>query len=489
MGRDLRAGERRKNVRDFDLAVIGGGAGGLNVASGAAQLGARVALIEKKKLGGDCLYYGCVPTKALIQSAKIVSLMKRSGEFGLNGADISFDFKHIMNHMREVISKVGVHDSPKRFEDMGIQVFFGDGKFIDPHTFEFDGKRITSNKFVISTGSRAVAIPVKGLENVRYLTSESALELDSLPKSIIILGAGPIGLEFAQVFARFGVKVIILEKMGQVLPREDKEISDTLESILKDEGIEIHTCVHVDQVKQNEGQKGIVVVAECTGQQKAFQADEFMIAIGRAANLEGLNLETAGVKVEKRAIVVNRSLRTTARNIWACGDVTGQYLFTHVAEYHAGIVVANALIPFLKRKTDYRVVPWVTYTDPELGRVGFTEDEARQKYKHVKVYRYDVKDLDRAVIEGEDRGMIKIVCTKKGEILGAHVLAPRGGEIVHEFVLAMQHNLGVKGITNTIHVYPTLAQAVRRTTNKYYAEKIFSGWIPRVTKKLIRIFG
>ncbi|MCR4318766.1 MAG: mercuric reductase [Candidatus Brocadiaceae bacterium] len=476
-------------MRDFDLMVIGGGAGGLNVASGAAQLGARVALIEKNKLGGDCLYYGCVPTKALIHSAKIASLMKRSKEFGLNDTTVSFDFKNIMNHMRDVVSKVGVHDDPKRFEDMGIQVFFGDGKFVDPHTFEFDGKKITSKKFVISTGSRAVAIPVKGLENIKYLTSESALELDYLPKSIIILGAGPIGLEFAQVFARFGVKVIILEKMGQVLPREDKEISDTLESILKDEGIEIHTCIDVDHVKQNGDQKGIEVIAVCSGQKKTFQADEFMIAIGRAPNLEGLNLEAAGVDVEKRAIVVNRSMRTTARNIWACGDVTGQYLFTHVAEYQAGLVVANALIPFMKRKANYRVVPWVTYTDPELGRVGLTEDEARQRYNHIKVYRYDVKDLDRAVIEGEDKGIIKIVCTKKGEILGAHVLAPRGGEIVHEFVLAMQNNLGVKSITNTIHVYPTLSQAVRRATNKYYAEKIFSGWIPKVTKKLIRIFG
>ncbi|MFN3531796.1 MAG: dihydrolipoyl dehydrogenase family protein [Candidatus Brocadia sp.] len=482
-------GERRKNVRDFDLTVIGGGAGGLNVASGAVQLGARVALIEKKKLGGDCLYYGCVPTKALIQSAKIASLMKRSKEFGLNDANISFDFKNIMNHMRDVISKVGEHDSPKRFEDMGIKVYFGNGRFLDPHTFELDGKKITSKKFVISTGSRAVAIPIKGLENIKYLTNESALELDYLPKSIIILGAGPIGLEFAQVFARFGVKVIILEKMGQVLPREDKEISDTLESILKDEGIEIHTCIDVDHVKQNGDQKGIEVIAVCSGQKKTFQADEFMIAIGRAPNLEELNLEAAGVSVGKRAVVVNRSLRTTARNIWACGDVTGQYLFTHVAEYQAGLVVANALIPFLKRKTDYRVVPWVTYTDPELGQVGMTEDEARQKYRHVKVYWYDIKELDRAVIEGEDRGMIKIVCTKKGEILGAHVLAPRGGEIVHEFVLAMQNNLGVRGITNTIHVYPTLSQAIRRTTNKYYAEKIFSGWIPKVTKKLIRIFG
>ena len=474
-------------MKDFDLTVIGGGAGGLNVASGAVQLGARVALVEKDKLGGDCLYYGCVPTKTLIQSAKIASLIKRSKEYGFNDANISFDFKNIMAHMREVISKIGVNDDPKRFEDMGVKLFFGDGRFVDPHTFELNGRTITSKKFVISTGSRAVAIPINGLENIKYLTSESALELDSLPKSIIILGAGPIGLEFAQVFARLGSKVTVVEKMGQVLPREDKEISDTIESILKEEGIEIHTCLNVLQVKEEGNQK--IVVAECSGQEKTFKADEFMLAIGRAPNLEGLSLESAGVKVEHRNIVVNSSMRTTARNIWACGDVTGQYLFTHIAEYQAGLVVANALIPFMKRKANYRVVPWVTYTDPELGRVGLTEDEARQKYRNIKVYKYDVKDLDRAVIEGEDRGIIKIVCTKKGKILGAHVLAPQGGELLHEFVLAMQNNLGVGSITRTIHVYPTLSQAVRRTTNKYYAEKIFSGWIPKLTKKLIRWFG
>jgi pyruvate/2-oxoglutarate dehydrogenase complex dihydrolipoamide dehydrogenase (E3) component len=473
-------------MKDFDLTVIGGGAGGLNVASGAVQLGARVALVEKDKLGGDCLYYGCVPTKALIQSAKVASLIKRSKEYGLDAADVSFEFGNVMAHMREVISKIGVNDDPKRFKDMGIKVFFGDGRFIDRHTFKIGDHTITSKKFVIATGSRAVAIPIKGLENIKYLTSESALEMDYLPKSIIILGAGPIGLEFAQVFARFGVKVTVIEKMGQVLPREDKEVSDILESILKEEGIDIHTCIDVNHVKQEGNQ--IVVAAECSGQEKTFHADEFMLAIGRAPNLDGLDLDAARVRVEHRSVVVNSSMRTTAGNIWACGDVTGPYLFTHIAEYQAGLVVANALIPFMKRKADYRVVPWVTFTDPELGRVGLTEDEARQKYNNVKVYRFDVKDLDRAVIEGEDKGIIKIVCTKKGKILGAHVLAPQGGELLHEFALAMRNNLGVGSITGTIHVYPTLSQAVRRTTNLYYAEKIFSGWIPKVTKKLIRWF-
>lgn len=474
-------------MADYDLTVIGGGVGGLNVASGAAQLGARVALIEKNKLGGDCLYTGCVPTKTLIHSAKMVSNTKRSKEYGLNETNVSFDFKNVMNHMRDVIAKAGERDDPKRFENMGVKVIFANGRFLDPHTFEFDGHKITSRKFVIATGSRAVAIPIKGLENIKYLTNESALGLDYLPESIIILGAGPIGLEFAQMFARFGSKVIVLEKMGQVLPREDKEVADILESILKEEGIEIYTCVNVDHVKQEGDIK--VVVAECSGQPRTFQANEFMIAIGRAPNLEGLNLEAAGIKAEKKGILVNKYMRTTAKNIWACGDVTGQYLFTHVAEYQAGLVIPNALIPFVKRKSDYRIVPWVTFTDPELGRVGLTEDEARQRYKQVKVYKYNVKDLDRAIIEGEAKGIIKIVCTTRGMILGAHVLAPHGGEIVHEFILAMKSNLRVRNISETIHVYPTLAQAVKRTTDKYYAEKIFSGWVPKFTRKLIRWFG
>lgn len=473
--------------KDFDLTVIGGGAGGLNVASGAVQLGARVALVEKDKLGGDCLHYGCVPTKALIHSAKIASLIKRTKEFGLDDTTISFDFKNIMKRMRDVISMVGVHDDPGRFEAMGIRLFFGDGRFLDQNTFEINGKIITSKKFVIATGSRAAAVPLKGLEDIKYLTNESALKLDYLPKSIIILGAGPLGLEFAQIFARFGSKVTIIEKMGHILPREDKEISDTLESILKQEGIEIHTCVNVDHVRQEGDIK--VVVAECSGQKREFQADEFMLAIGRAPNIEGLDLKAAGVDVEKRAIIVNRSMRTTRKNIWACGDVTCLYQFTHIAEYQAGLVVANSLIPFMNRKADYNVVPWVTFTDPELGRVGLTEDEAKQRYKNIKVYKYDIKELDRAVIAGEDKGLIKLICTKKGKILGAHVLATGGGELLHEFGLAMRNNLGVGNITATIHVYPTLSQAVRRTTNKYYAEKIFSGWIPRVTKKIIRMFG
>ncbi len=474
-------------MTDFDLTIIGGGVGGLNAASGAAQLGARVALVEKYKLGGDCLYYGCVPTKTLIRSAKIISYIRRAKEYGLNETEVSFDFKNVMDHMRNTIAKVGTHDDPKRFEDMGIKVFFALGKFIDPQTFDLDGQRITSRQFVIATGSRSAAIPIKGIDKVDYLTSDSALELNYLPKSIIILGGGPIGLEFAQLYARFGSKVTILEKTNQILPREDKEVADILESILKDEGIEIHTGVEVDHVRQEGNQK--VVVVKRNGLERLFQAEDFMIAVGRAPNIEGLNLEAAGVKTEKKGIIVNRNMRTSTGNIWACGDVTGKYLFTHVAEYQAGLIVFNALVPVIKRIADYRVVPWATFTDPELGRVGLTEDEARQRYKEIKVYKYDMKNLDKAIIEGEEKGIIKIVCTRRGMLLGAHVLASQGAEIIHEFILAMKSNIRIGNISDTIHIYPTLAQAVKRATDRYYAEKIFTGWVPKLAKKMIRWFG
>lgn len=474
-------------MTDFDLTIIGGGVGGLNIASGAARLGARVALVEKYKLGGDCLYYGCVPTKALIRSAKIISYIRRASEYGLHETQVSFNFKDVMDHMREVVAKVSTHDDPKRFEHMGVKVLFAHGKFIDPYTLDLDGQRITSRQFVIATGSRTAAVPIKGIDKVDYLTSESALELNYLPKSIIIMGGGPIGLEFAQIYARFGSKVTVLEKTNQVLPREDKEVADILESILRDEGIEIHTGVEVDHVKQEGNQK--VVMVKRNGLERLFQAEDFMIAVGRAPNIEGLNLEAAGVETQKNGVIVNRNMRTSARNIWACGDVTGKYLFTHVAEYQAGLIVFNAVVPILKRKADYRVVPWATFTDPELGRIGLTENEARQVYRDIKVYKYDMKDLDRAIVEGEEKGIIKIICTGRGTLLGAHVLAAQGGEIVHEFILAMKNTIGIGNMSDTIHIYPTLAQAVKRATDRYYAEKIFTGWVPRLAEKMIRWFG
>lgn len=467
-------------MEKFDLVIIGGGVGGLVTASGASQLGAKVALVEKDKLGGDCLHYGCVPTKSLVHTARVISLMRRSEEFGLNPVNINFEFKKIMDHMRSVQKEIGKHDDPERFKNMGIKLFFGKGSFKDANSFEINSTTIKSRKFLIATGSRPITLPIPGLDKVDFLNNVKIMGLKKLPESLIVLGAGPIGLEFAQVFSRFGSKVTILEKAGQILPREDKELSDILESILKKEGIEIITCLDIKKIEQSGNKK--IVIADCTGTEKKFESEELLVAIGRAPNIEDLNLGKIGVKTTRTGVVVDDTMKTSVPNIWACGDVTGMFPFTHMAEYEAGLVVSNTLFPFIKRKIDKKVVPWTTFTDPELARVGITEEEAKEHNNKIKVYRYPFCNHDRAVIDGEPNGLIKLICTGKGRILGAHILGVGAGDLINEYIFAMKNNLPVQKISGTVHVYPTMGQIVKRGADQYYKEKLFSGWLPKVTK-------
>ena len=470
----------------FDLTIIGGGVGGLVTASGASQLGAKVALVEKEKLGGDCLYYGCVPTKSLVHTARIISLLRRSSDFGLNPAKVDFEFKKIMDHMRSIQKKIGKHDNPERFEKMGVKLFFGNGSFIDTGTFEVNGEKIKSRKFLIATGSRPITPSIPGLDKVDYLNNVKILSLNKLPESLIVMGAGPVGVEFAQVFNRFGCKVTILEKVGQILPKEDKELADSLENILKKEGIEINTCINIIKVDQSENKK--IVEAECTGTKKRFEADELLVSVGQTPNVEDLNLDKIGVKTTQSGIiVVDETMKTTVPNIWACGDVTGMFPFTHMAEYEAGLVVSNALFPLVKRKMDKRVVPWATFTDPELARVGLSEDEARKQHGEIKIYKYSFKDHDRAVIDGETEGLIKLVCDKKGKILGASILGVGAGDLINEYIFAMKNNMPLQKISGTIHIYPSMGQIVKRGADQYYSEKLFSGWFPKLSKFLIRM--
>lgn len=476
-------------MKEFDLVIIGGGVAGLVSASGAAQLGARAALIDREALGGDCLRYGCVPTKRLLYSAKVASLVRRAREFGIEGGDARVNFSSVMEGMREVQRKLGENDDPERFRKMGVEVIFGKGRFIDPHTFEVNGEQLHGRRFIIATGSSPVMLPIPGLKESGALTNETALKLSRLPQTMAILGAGPIGIEFALVFSRLGSKVTVVEKAEQILPREDRELSDILQKILEAEGIKIDVCTEIKDVKGGGNKK--VLVAQCPTGEKVYHADEIMIAIGRSPNVEGLNLEAAGVEYDRRkGIKANNLLRTSQKHIYACGDVTGQYAFTHMAEYHAGIALSNALFPLVKRKVDYRVVPWTTFCDPELSRVGLTEAEAREKYgDSIHVYRHYFKDVDRAVIEGEGHGIIKLVCDRKSRILGAHILGPHGGELIHEYVLAMRENIPVTKISRTIHVYPTVAQALKRAADQYYKEKLFSGWFPKLARFIIRRGG
>ncbi len=469
----------------FDLAVIGGGTAGLVTAAGAASLGAKVALIERDRLGGECLYTGCVPSKALIRSAKVLHLMRRAADFGLNPPEVSFDFAKVMDRMRQVQAQVGKHDSPERFKELGVNLFSDAAAFLSPTELQVGEKRIQAKKVVIATGSRTAVLPIEGLEETGFLDHVSVLTLSRLPRSVVILGGGPIGIEFAQILARFGVRVTVLEVVGQILPREDQEIAQALEAILRVEGIDIHTCTKAFRIEKDGAEK--IVHGECTGAAMTFRAEEIFLATGRRPNLEGLNLEAARVKYNGKGVVVDDTLRTTARNIWACGDITGKLLFTHVAEYQARLVVRNALFP-LASKADYSAVPWCTFTDPEVARVGLTEAEARERFGNVKVYRYNFWDLDRALCDGEAVGLTKLVCTPKGKIVGAHILGPQAGDLIQEVVLAMRKGLPVGALSQTIHAYPTLAEAVRRTADQYYREKLFSGPLKTVLQFLMR-FG
>ncbi len=391
--------------------------------------------------------------------------------------------------MRQVIGSVGRHDSPERFKRLGVTVIHGEASFLSSDTVRVGDGRIKSKKFVVATGSRSTAPPIEGLRQSGFLTHVEALNLTQQPKSLLILGAGPIGLEFAQLFSRLGTKVTVLEVLGQILPREDTEVAQKLEEYLRAEGVEIYTCTRAFRVEVKNGQKivhGSCEVVEPVKQPATFAAEEILVATGRAPNVEGLDLEKLGVEVNNKGIVIDAYLRTMAENIWACGDVTGKYLFTHVAEYQARLLVGNVLFPF-RRKADYRVVPWTTFTDPEVARVGLTEAEAKEQYgDKVRLYRHSFGDVDRAVAEGEPFGFVKVVCDTKGQILGAHILGPQAGDLIQPLVLAMKQKVSIGQVSQTIHVYPTLVEANRRAADHYYREKLFSGWVGKILRGFVR---
>ena len=472
--------------KQYDLVVIGGGAGGLVVASGAAQLGARVALVEKTDaLGGDCLYFGCVPTKSLVHVARMASLIRRSEEFGLGKAAISDNlFEGAMERMRRIVSRIGEHDDPKRFQQMGIDLHFGEGRFIDSHALDVNGRTVYGRRFVLATGSRPAALPTPGLEGAGYLTHVTALQLRRRPASMAILGAGPTGIEFAQILQRLGVQVTVVEKEERILPKEDREVALLAEKILVGEGIRFVKGADILNVESGAGQK-IMGARTDKGDEKVI-SDEILVAAGRAPNVEGLNLQAAGVSYDRKGVRVDATLRTTARNIWACGDLVGPYQFTHMAEYQAGIVVANALFPFVRRKVDYRVVPSVTFSDPEVARVGLTEEEAQKQAGKIHVYRFPFKEVDRAIIEGEEEGFIKLITDDRLRIIGAHLIGPHAGDLLHEYAVAMRANLKITQLSTTVHVYPTLSQGVKKAADQYYREKLFSGWFPKLARWLIR---
>jgi dihydrolipoamide dehydrogenase len=481
----------------YDFVVIGGGSAGLVAAGGAASLGARVALIEKNALGGDCLYTGCVPSKTLIKSARFAHQLKRAADFGFQISNYKFkndSFSSITNRVQTVIEIIEHHDAPEVFEAMGVEVIFGAPRFLNSGEIEIrlkntnETKKLKAKRFCLATGSRPFAPPIEGLKETGFITNEEVFRLKNLPEKLIVLGAGAIGLELGQAFQRFGSKVTIVETADRVLIKEDAEISAAMEKILRDEGVEILLNAKAVRAKKGANDEKILAV-ESGEKQFEIAADEILVAVGRQPNVEGLDLEKAGVRFDKKQIITDQFLRTTAKNIFAAGDVTGHFQFTHTADYEAQIVIQNAFVPFpFKRKTDFHVVPWATFTEPEVARVGLTEAEAREKYgDKIKIYKVGFAENDRAQAESETEGFAKIVL-HKNRVVGAHIVGARAGELIHEFVLAMTHDLSVSELNKAIHVYPTFSKITQAVGTEQTLETLKSPFVRKWFGRYLKIW-
>ena len=468
----------------YDLVVIGGGTAGLVSAAGAASLGARVALVERDKLGGDCLYNGCVPTKALVKSARVAHLVRHSEEYGVVSGETEVDFPAVMDRVGRVIERAGEADSPERFRKMGVDVFLDEARFESPHRVSVDGRLLETRSAIVATGSHSTTPPIDGIEEAGYVDHIGALALRRLPRSMIVVGSGPIGSEFAQIFARFGSDVTLVSTSPLPLPKEDPEIGGILRGVLQADGVTFHGGYRAEKVRVENGEK-VMTVRNGAGHEREVRGEEILIAAGRAPTAGSLALENAGIELEQKGLKVDEHLRTTAPNVYAAGDITGKYLFTHVAEYQGRNALRNALFP-VKAKADHRVVPWTTFTDPEVARVGLTEEQARQEHDDVKVFRQPFSRVDRAIADGETTGLVKIVTGGRGRILGGHIIGPDAGNLIHEIVLAMQRNIPIGTLSTTIHVYPTLAQANQRAADNYYRGKLSA---PRNQRLFSAFFG
>ncbi len=473
---------------DYDLIVLGGGAGGFVASKLANGLGKRVAMIEKNKLGGECTLSGCIPSKTLIKSGVIAHQSKNLKNYGLSAKnDIVINTGNVMKHVRSVIKKVYESHQPWMFKELGIDVFFGNPHFIDNHTIELEGRRFSAKSFIISTGSSALIPPIEGIDTVPYLTNDNFFEIEKLPSSLIVLGGGPIGIELAAAVNRLGVKVQVVEMFESVLFREDRELVNILSEKLKEEGLELHTETKALKVTGEMG-RVVVTVENKDGQKTGMKADSLLVAVGRKTNVEGLNLENAGVKYGPGGIVIDESLRTTAPNIYACGDVVGHYQFSHMAEYEARIAVQNAFLP-IRKKVNYRDVIWCTFTDPELAHAGLTEEEARKLHgDNIKVYKYEYKNIDRAKTDIVETGISKFIVDRKGKIIGAHILGSRAGEVIHEAQLAKSFDIPFYKLDSVIHLYPTLSDIVKQPAKLAHIDRLRNNPVLKFIRNIMKIW-
>jgi len=467
----------------YNLVVIGAGTAGLVTAAGAAGLGAKVALVERHLMGGDCLNVGCVPSKALIGAGRAAAAVRDAGRYGVNVPDgTRVDFPFVMERMRRLRSEISPADSATRFRDLGVDVFLGEARFNGSDTVQVGSSILRFKSAVIATGARAAAPPIPGLADVEYLTNETIFSLTELPGRLAVIGGGPIGCELGQAFARFGSQVSLFEAADHILQREDRDAAGIVQKSLINDGVELLTNAKISGIRNDGAQQ--IISFERDGQQQERTVDRILLSVGRAPNIEGLNIEGMGVEHDRAGIKVDDRLRTTNPNVFACGDVCSKYKFTHTADFQARIIIGNTL--FLGRsRSSLLTVPWCTYTEPEIAHVGMYEEDAENRGIPVQTYIQEFSDVDRAILDGQVEGFVKIHVRKgTDKILGATIVAQHAGDMISEITVAMKGKLGLKTIGAAIHPYPTQAEAIRKIGDQYsrtrltpFVKALFKAWL------------
>ncbi|MDH3360261.1 MAG: FAD-dependent oxidoreductase [Desulfobulbaceae bacterium] len=474
---------------DYDLGVIGGGAAGLTVTAGAAQLGAKVLLIEQEPLlGGDCLHFGCVPSKTLIKTAAVYHHLQQAERYGLPKISVPpVEFATVAARIRNVIQTIQPHDSPQRFCKLGARVEFGHAAFSDEHTVRIYNKSFTAKQWLIATGSTTAIPKIKNLEQTPYLTNREIFSLEKLPRSLIILGGGPIAIEMAQAFCRLGSRVEVIQRSNQILSKEDKDMADLLMARLTEEGVTFHLNTTIKETGNN-GSERSVTYTDSKGNEKTVHGEQLLVAMGRNANTKNMGLPAIDLAHSPGGIVVDRRLRTSHHHIYAAGDVTGNHQFTHAAGYEGGIVISNAIF-HLPRKTDYRLMPWCTYTEPELASIGMNEKAAQKAGIEYTAWVEDFANNDRSLAEGERMGKIKLILDKNEHPIGVQILGLHGGDLIGEWVAALNGKIKLSTMASAIHPYPTLAEINKRVAGAVLSKKIFSAKVRKILTFLFSLRG
>jgi pyruvate/2-oxoglutarate dehydrogenase complex dihydrolipoamide dehydrogenase (E3) component len=467
-----------------DVLVIGGGAAGLTATAGLAQLGLKTAVFDREKLGGDCLYFGCVPSKTLIKSATVYQQYKKAEAWGLPAANLERpDLSKVNARVQSVIQSISHHDSPERFEGLGAEVYFGSPKFTSPHEIELDGKKYSAKNIIIASGSRAMVPPIPGLKETGFITNREVFSLQKLPESMITIGGGPIGAEMSQSFQRFGCKVTIIDMAPHILPREDQDMAEIIQKRFDSEGVTQIYGAKIIRLEKSNGKKRVYF--EKDGKEQFIEAEEVLLSVGRTGNVEDLALENAGIEGVKRFIPVNAALQTQQKHIMAIGDVNGKFQFTHVAGAEGSVAVRRIAFK-LPAKMDYTFVPWATYTDPELASVGLNEKRAKEAGISYQTLEAPFEDVDRAQAEGHTDGKIKMLMDKKERLIGVQIAGPHAGDLIAPHLYAVRNNEKLMNLYSPMFPYPVLGEIQKKASGGYLGKKIFN---PKIRGILKRIFG